>query len=197
MNFYKLDFTIPSSVPMLTQLSENPGLWNQNNLRTTFSGSSHYQASDIWLRYNDLNTPYLQSELFNGKDMISYPAFQVLTSIHKTLSLLLFLVEGERLGRVIVTKLPPYSEIVPHRDDGGTALYYDRFHIVLKEGGSFSVGDESVRMKDNEIWWFDNQKVHSVLNDSDGERIHLIVDIKLMECSPFWKFKKHTYSEEP
>ncbi|MEL6920992.1 MAG: aspartyl/asparaginyl beta-hydroxylase domain-containing protein [Pseudomonadota bacterium] len=38
-------------------------------------------------------------------------------------------------------------------------------------------GDEEVRMKTGELWWFDNKAEHEAMNDSETDRIHLIFDL--------------------
>jgi quercetin dioxygenase-like cupin family protein len=89
-------------------------------------------------------------------------------------------VEGERLGRCIITKLKPGAVIDPHVDSGDHAAYFERYHIVLQSlpGSVFHAGGETVQMRVGEVWWFDNSSMHSVINNSADDRIHLIVDIK-------------------
>ena len=31
---------------------------------------------------------------------------------------------------------------------------------------------------EGEVWWFDNARTHEVVNNSAGDRIHMIVDIR-------------------
>ena len=177
--------------PLIRQIENHPELWNQHPLRTKYTGTVHSDSSDIWIKYNDVNAKDLIDEMFNGKNAINYPAFYVLSGVYGLLSSLMQRVRGERLGRVLVTKLPPGGKILPHIDEGETSSYYDRFHIVLSEGGYFSCGKSKIKMRFGEIWWFNNQKTHSVENDSENDRIHLIVDIRLAEFSPCWSWKDH------
>jgi hypothetical protein len=90
-------------------------------------------------------------------------------------------VEGEQLGRVLITKLAPGNQITPHEDGGAPATFYDRYHIMLQNGpGSlFHCGDETVTMKAGDVWHFDNTKTHSVINNSRDDRITLIADIRV------------------
>ena len=89
-------------------------------------------------------------------------------------------VDGERLGRVIITKLPPGKTITPHVASGAHAEYYTRHQIMLSNspGSMFHCGDESVFMQTGEVWWFNNAVTHSVVNNSSDDRIALIVDIR-------------------
>ncbi len=82
-------------------------------------------------------------------------------------------------GRAVVVRLKPGGQVYRHTDD---ELYYrlrDRFHIVLKSvaGSRFRCSEEEVRMKEGELWWFESQVPHEAFNDSEEDRVHLIVDV--------------------
>src|SRR6056297_2623563 len=83
------------------------------------------------------------------------------------------------LGRARYARLPPGKTVLPHTDRGEYYRYRDRYHLVIRsENGSLlSAGDESVRMREGELWWFDNKAVHDACNDSGSDRIHLIFDL--------------------
>ena len=83
------------------------------------------------------------------------------------------------MGRAVMTNLRPHGTIHPHTDDGLYWLLRDRYHLVLKSvaGSHFKAGDEEVRMQAGELWWFDPTVPHEAFNDSDEERIHVIVDV--------------------
>ena len=38
-------------------------------------------------------------------------------------------------------------------------------------------GDEEIRMREGELWWFDNDQMHEAVNDGDEDRIHIIFDL--------------------
>jgi hypothetical protein len=83
--------------------------------------------------------------------------------------------------RIEVVKMPPYSEVKPHIDYGGSLETHNRTHIPLQtsEGCVFTVGDDSKHMKVGEMWEIDNgRKKHGVINNSGIDRIHMIVDYK-------------------
>ena len=82
-------------------------------------------------------------------------------------------------GRSVITQLRPGGTIHPHIDDRLYWLIRDRYHLVIKSktGSHFRAGDEEVRMKEGELWWFDPTVTHSVHNDSDEWRIHIVADI--------------------
>ncbi len=111
---------------------------------------------------------------------MNYPAFAALPQARPLICDLMRLVEGERLGRVVVTRLAPGKAITPHADEDAHASYYDRYHIALQvlPGVIFRCGDEAAPMMTGEVWWFNNASVHEVMNESNDDRITLIVDIR-------------------
>jgi len=84
-----------------------------------------------------------------------------------------------KMGRAVMTKLRPHGTVYAHTDDGLYWLLRDRYHLVLKSatGSHFKVGGEEVRMREGELWWFDPTVSHEAFNDSDEDRIHIIVDV--------------------
>ena len=163
-------------VPAMNQLIRS-GNWNQNTLRTTHEDSPHQQVDDIWLRFNEVDD---ESKVVNDDESINYPSMWLLTEARKMVFWLFGRVEGERLGRCLITRLCPGEKIALHADMGSPAEYYERYHIVLQglAGSVFKCGDESVQMRTGEVWWFDNIQEHEVINNSADDRIHLIVDIR-------------------
>ena len=167
-------------------LWRQPALWNQYTLRTTHPEAPHKDVSDIWLRFQDL-TRFEQTgnaaSLIDEHESINYPAWYALPQAWPLIFDLMRYVQGERLGRVLLTRLPPGGHITAHVDGGAHAAYYDRYHLVLQsaEPCSFRTGDEVVHMAPGECWWFNNAVEHEVLNTSAIDRIHLIVDIRTMQ----------------
>lgn len=85
--------------------------------------------------------------------------------------------DGE-LSRAKIVCLPPGHRVYPHIDRGEYYRWRSRYHLVLKSSGSWMrAGDEEVRMRSGELWWFDNDKMHEARNDGDDDRIHLIFDL--------------------
>lgn len=176
-NFLKIADGIDVT-PLLMALKANPELWNQNTLRTEHVGTAHHEVDDIWLRFNDLKEGI--DAVADGHESVNYPAFFALPQARPLVFGLMARVEGERLGRCLITQLKPGKKILPHEDGGSHAAYYERFHIVLQSlpGNHFRCGDEAIGMKAGEVWWFDNAVEHEVINNSSDDRIHLIVDIR-------------------
>ena len=84
------------------------------------------------------------------------------------------------LGRVMLVKLKPGGKITPHPDEGAYCAYYNRYHIpiVTNDDVLFTVGEKTVNMGAGELWEINNKKVHSVVNNGDTDRIHLIFDAR-------------------
>lgn len=85
---------------------------------------------------------------------------------------------GDRVQRLQFAWLGPGSTIAPHRDTSITLLYSHRMHVPISsnEDVVFECGDDSVVMREGEIWGFDNTLRHAVYNRGETPRIHLIAD---------------------
>jgi hypothetical protein len=136
-------------MPLRHAVARQPGLWNANTLRTTYPGTVHGEVDDIWLRFDPLES---LDTVIDGHESVDYPAFAGLPQARPVIFDLMPRVEGVRLGRVLITRLLP--------------------------GCVFRAGGEQVSMASGEVWWFDNARTHEVVNNSAGDRIHMIVDIR-------------------
>lgn len=167
--------------PVLNEIIRNNDLWNQNTLRTTAEGTPHAEVDDIWLRFNDVKAHKEENEVIDDCESINYPAWFTLTYLRKLVFWLMSRVEGERVGRCLVTRLPPGDKISLHADGGASATYYERYHMVLQSlpGCMFNCGDESVMMRAGEVWWMRNELEHEVINNSADDRIHAIIDLRV------------------
>lgn len=162
------------TLPLLHQLARNPHWWGADDVRTTFEGTPHADVQDILLRFGAAD----------GNDLEAVDR-DILRSMPRAKEMALDLmrvVSGSRLGRMVITKLEPGKQILPHQDVlGQYADYYSRYHIVLQglPGSLFTCGDETVNMRTGEIWWFDAHAMHSLKNNSDDDRLHLLVDVRI------------------
>jgi hypothetical protein len=112
-------------------------------------------------------------------DSVWYPECDVLP-VRDIVYPLMAAVRGERLGGVLITRIPPGQQCKPHTDPGWHARYYDKFAVQIKSapGQCFHFHGESLAAEPGEVYWFDNAHTHWVTNDSTEERITLIVCIK-------------------
>jgi aspartyl/asparaginyl beta-hydroxylase (cupin superfamily) len=83
------------------------------------------------------------------------------------------------LSRAKIVCLPAGRQVYPHIDRGEYYRFHGRYHMILKSsaGSWMKAGDEEVRMREGELWWFDNDQMHEAHNDGDEDRIHIIFDL--------------------
>ena len=68
----------------------------------------------------------------------------------------------------------------PHIDGGWHAAYYGKFALQVKgnEDQAFHFQHAHLSALPGELYTFDNSKMHWVTNDSDEERVTLIICIR-------------------
>jgi hypothetical protein len=169
--------------PLLNALQRQPELWNQHPIRTKHPGTAHADVSDILLRFNDYSEFERTGDpttVTDDKECIAFPAWEKLPQISPIIFDLMRTVEATRLGRVIITKLPPGKTITPHVDGGAPATYYERYQLALQSlpGALFRIGEETVNFRSGDMWWIQNNIVHSVENNSADDRIVAIIDLR-------------------
>ena len=175
-NFFKVASGV-DTLPLLSALQLKPHLWNQNDLRQSYENSPHAKADDIWLWFNELSDG---CDTFNDIQTIPYPAFYELPQARSIIFDLMRRVEATQLGRCIITRLKKGDEILPHKDQGAPAEFYTRFQVALNSGKgcNFIIEDEQVNFQNGEVWMINNSNEHSVVNNSDSDRIVMIVDLR-------------------
>ncbi|MEO1775329.1 MAG: aspartyl/asparaginyl beta-hydroxylase domain-containing protein [Pseudomonadota bacterium] len=94
--------------------------------------------------------------------------------------------EACELGRGKIVCLPAGKRVYPHIDRGEYYRLRGRYHFVLRStaGSWMKAGDEEVRMREGELWWFDNNQMHEAHNDGDQDRIHVIFDMLPLALVP-------------
>lgn len=168
--------------PILHELEANSDLWNEKAERREGDSSPHREAPDIWVRYNDHNK---FGPNFNDEHIpVWYPAWERLPALRPLIFGLMQIFEGEMLGGVLITKVPAGKKIYPHIDAGWHVDYYEKFYVQLTgaTGCDFccEYGNEVERFTPmaGDVYHFDNRKTHWVDNNSDVDRITLIVCIR-------------------
>ena len=162
------------------ELSDNSSMFGEFNARKDATGSPHSQMEDIWLRYGDI-TGMIESGDYSGiADEHDSIWLKDLPESKKICLKVMAIVGGERLGGVLITRLPSGGEITPHTDSGWHAEYYDKYYVPIKnEAGSvFGFIDGVIDPTIGEVWKFDNSVPHWVTNNSSSERIAMIICIK-------------------
>lgn len=165
---------------VLTELSENESLFGEFNARRDSPGSPHAQMEDIWLRYGDISEMVVSGDYSKIADEHDSIWLQDLPESKKICLEIMAKVGGERLGGVLITRLPPGGEITPHTDSGWHAEYYDKYYVPIKneKGSVFGFIDGVIDPVIGEAWKFDNSVPHWVTNNSNSERIAMIICIR-------------------
>jgi hypothetical protein len=163
-------------MPLTLQLRRNPELWNQHNSRTVGGDTPHLEVDDIWARYSPpLSDPSVPH------DSVWYPAYGKLPALREIVFGVMGLVQGEKLGGVLITRIPAGHSVKPHVDEGWHANYYDKFAVQVEshQQQAFHYHDGALVTAPGDIYWFNNQDTHWVTNDSPVDRITLIICIKV------------------
>lgn len=80
--------------------------------------------------------------------------------------------------RAMLARMAPGGVIKPHRDANAAAKWPHKIHIPLltNDNVTFFVEDTGYRMPEGEAAEVNNMAVHSVRNEGDTDRIHLIFE---------------------
>lgn len=187
-SFEKLDYTVNVG-PIVAQLAAHPELWGQQTART-IAGSPHDETQDIWLRYRDLNAYRAEygddmshfcdeheSVWLPPADKLRHASLIARTIAHRFEQSAQF---PGNLGGVLITKTPPGGRIKPHIDRGWHAEAHDKYYVALQvaPGMRFCWEDGTIEAKDGEVYKFQNDRRHWCENDSDIDRISMIVCVR-------------------
>lgn len=159
--------------PALKELEERAELWDVFTLRQKYEGSAHRDTKTIVLRAPTSELDQVMECL----DHIDLDILEQLPCVYDLLCRASLAVRARDIGRLMIVKLRQGGRVTPHRDEGGYARYFARFHLVLSSSPDcwFHAGGERVNMAPGELWWFNHQVEHEVRNGGP-DRIHLIMD---------------------
>jgi hypothetical protein len=166
-------------MPLLLELHRQPNLWDRNKARLSDVGP-HRETHDIWIRYKDETENVARGDYRNfgdPHDGVWYPAFYELPALRPMIFRLMSMVEGERLGGVLLYSVPPGKRIYPHTDTGWHVDYYEKFNVCLQsnERARFCYGEEAMVAQAGDVHRFVNNVPHWVEND--GEDCHIVLTI--------------------
>jgi hypothetical protein len=110
-----------------------------------------------------------------SKELLDKETYALLEDIVKQL-------EDRMIGqsaRILLIKLNANSKVFVHKDSGDYLSNVRRFHIPLitNEKVSYTVGGEEIHMEEGKCYEINNLKLHSVDNNSEYDRVHLLIDI--------------------
>lgn len=176
MRFLKFNYEFPYQ-KCLEEVELNKDLWDVFTLRQDMEGTAHSDTKCIPLRGPDIKVGVDLDEEIKAYYTNFSDYFPVVLS---ELEYMLENMPELELGRVMLVSLKPGGHISRHKDTGSYAEYYRRIHIPLKsqEGNIFISDQESIHMIPGEVYMFNHLIEHEVFNNSNEERIHLIVDFR-------------------
>lgn len=159
------------------ELHTRSDMFGANRIRQSFHQSPHAQVTDILMRGPDLDQGL--AEIHNDVWCEWYDGAHSLPACRVLVEDLMHTVGAMQLGRVIITKLGSGRSITPHIDEGDAAEYYRRYHYCVQgePGNTFIIDNKAQQMRSGEFWQVNNRKVHSVINNSYDDRIHIVIDM--------------------
>ncbi len=168
--------------PITEALESNADLWNVNPDRMIgFNMVGETQFDDIWIHMPPSVAAMDRADVMADYARLSHgtmwhPAYYKLP-VKPILMELFSLVDGEAFGRVFISRMKPGATIFEHRDVDLEA--FTRFHVALhnKSGAVFKCGGEEAEPAVGDFFWFDNSELHSVENNSNEDRLTMVVDI--------------------
>ncbi len=165
--------------PMVQEIADYDFLFGEFNARAE-AGPVHADMQDIWVRYGDISEMIESGDYSKIADYHDSIWLKDLPEVKKICFDVMALVDGERLGGVLITKIPPGGQILPHTDSGWHAEYYGKYFVPIKnEKGAVFGFDEGVIEPDlGDVWAFDNSYNHWVKNNSNSDRIAMVICIK-------------------
>jgi hypothetical protein len=158
--------------------------WDRYSMRTRmFENSPHRDVHDIWLRYRDFAEFDPENpQAFAGPHISTwYAAYHQMPWVRTVIGYVLArcIPVASEIGGVLITKIPPGKSVLRHSDAGHwhSTYYRDKFmcHLQSAPGQYFSYDERSYGARTGDVVKFDNLIPHSVTNDSDVDRISLIL----------------------
>lgn len=161
--------------PLQASLASHPQLWNEYTARTEDPGSPHHGLDDIWLRF----APERGERVAVAHDSMWYPSADLL-GVVPLVEQLFERYCGQILGGVLITRIPAHRFCKPHVDHGWHARAYEKFAVQVHAaaGQRFCFDDESLETEPGDLFWFDNQYRHWVVNPTPHDRVTMIVCMK-------------------
>lgn len=161
------------------EIKDNAHLFGEFNARKE-AGPIHAQMDDIWLRYGDIKTMIQSGDYSKIAEEHDAIWLQDLPECKKLCFKVMNLVDGERLGGVLITRIAPGGRILPHSDSGWHAEYYSKVYVPIENQPGSVLGFDSgvINPELGDAWMFDNSFTHWVINCSDEERVAMVICIK-------------------
>lgn len=168
------------TLPVLLELHRNEQLWDRNPERRLYPGTPHGQMTDITVRYMpEAELTGLEVRRREHRNVF-WPAWQALPSLRPIVFGLMTRVQATELGSILITRLKPGGEILPHSDAGNWAptYYHCKAHVMLAGQSVTTCEGEERLFRQGDIFTFDNLLMHSIRNTGECDRITVIVSMR-------------------
>jgi|APGre2960657468_1045069.scaffolds.fasta_scaffold147087_1 hypothetical protein len=157
------DVDVTSIIPLINTFDWDEYTFRQNTFKP------HAQTKSIRLIWDEVK----ENIIYYSDYPKLKPILDILSNIFK-----------EKIGpgmicNAILVKMENNTSIDRHKDDYIFFKQNNRMHIPITTNNNciFEVDGEKLNMKVGEIWEINNyEKEHSVVNEGNTNRIHLIVD---------------------
>lgn len=83
--------------------------------------------------------------------------------------------------RVSLVRLKAGCTIAKHQDMNFSLTHSHRLHlpVITNDKVWFTVGSETLNLREGQLYEINNRRLHSVANQGDADRVHLILDFVL------------------
>jgi Aspartyl/Asparaginyl beta-hydroxylase len=180
-------------MPLMSAIARQPELWTEDTYLRHYAQGPFGDTDSIMLRFpkqvklkSERQLERYKANKLPGVDQhesIFYPPWFKLPEAHPHIRALMNITFGVRLGRVMINRIRPGGRIFAHKDRPEHTARWRRHHLVLqgRPGVNLRVADEQITMQTGMLFWFDNREEHEVINNSDDDRISMVIDIQTCE----------------
>jgi hypothetical protein len=154
-------------------LAADPMVWDEYVERQK-SFEVHEQTRSVVLLFAEVSRwPECEVSRQPGWDRFAHLAMPLMQEI-----LAAHYPPGGTIIRAMAAKLLAGGRIVPHRDAHPSFGAGHRIHVPIATNPRvrFMIDGQSVQLEVGNAYEINNQKVHSVMNKGDADRIHFIFD---------------------
>jgi len=152
-------------------------IWNMETIRQNiYKVHKNTKTINLLWSLESLTNPFIEN-----KKSREYYSLQIDNFLEKIKNLYIEKYGKGKFKRIILTKLKAKSNIDAHQDLGKSLENCFRTHIpiITNPDVYFFVSGEKKNMKEGEIWEINNRNLHMVENQSEFDRVHLIVDYEI------------------
>jgi hypothetical protein len=154
---------------IIKKINENKNQWF-NEIPKDGVYSKYYAIFDSSIYWKPETEKFIVEKISDDEELVELvmPIVKDLEKLHDGIH-----------GEVLITNLRAGSKIKTHMDNGSYLSKIRRHHIPLitADQVDFLVGSEKINMMVGECWEINNNRPHSVKNNSSVDRFHLIIDI--------------------